>query len=275
MINLYQIFYNAETERQVPACCIGLDNTNPQEGGWFEFMPIVRCLQGQAINSDDFYGFLSPNFEAKTGLTPNQLLGIVERNQNEYNAFISNYCWDQTAFFKNAWDQGEFWHPGITKHTQNFLDYCGINQKVEELIGCEVNTVASNFIVAKGDYWKKWLELSLNFINFINESLAGQELANLKVTYATQLNKQRMAVFIQERFASLILSTSHFKTYTVDTDLNTIIFEPLFANTRTNMSILRTLDQLKRFSLEFSDPRLLRAWAELRPAVQLNLSVSR
>jgi hypothetical protein len=271
MINIYQIFYDEATRKKVPSCCIPLDNTSPAELGWYEFLPMLNCLKNQTLNNEDYYGFLSPSFEYKTGISPKALYDIVERKKQDYDVFISNYCWDQTAFFKNAWDQGEYWHPGLKEYTCAFLKNININISLDQLIGYSKNTVASNYIVANGLYWKIWLKLAIKFREFLVETELGRVINEQTVPYAAADNLQRVGVFIQERFATLILSMNKFKTFIFDKDVEQIIFDRIFVNNAINKNILQLCDQFKQYYIETSDYRFYDAWTKLQSTVQCNV----
>jgi hypothetical protein len=267
-IHLFHIFYNEASKLSIPPGSIGLDNTNPEADGWYEFLPMIRKLNEIDLYSDDLIGFLSPNFHLKVGITVPEFRRIAEENYDRHDVFISNYCWDQTAFFFNAWEQGEFWHPGISQSSQAFFDFINSGILITSLVGHARNTVASNFIIAKSSYWRKWLDMSTLFLKFLNEDPVGLGLKAMSTSYAAEHNQQRMAVFIQERFASFLLSTTDFSTYVVDGDLKKPIFERLFKNTDSNRIILNACDLIKRRYSVTGDQELLSAWRSLRSAVE-------
>lgn len=274
-IEIYQIFYDEKTRNIISSDCIGLDNTNPTKQGWFEFYPMLNCLKEKIISDNVFYGFLSPNFELKTGLSIKKLINTLRARKNLPDVFISNYCWDQTAYFKNAWDQGELWHPGILESTQKFLNFCGFKTDLNEIIGCSTNTVASNYIIAKGSYWKIWLDIAEKFETYLTTTKEGAALSGLHTTYAVNSNLQKMGVFIQERFASFILATNEFRVDIFDSNEEKIVFERIFKNTEINKIILNECDQLKKIFLDNKDSRLLESWLRLRSAIQLNIDALR
>lgn len=269
-VQLFHIFYDEASKSSIPSGSIGLDNTKPEADGWYEFLPMIRKLNEIDLDGEDLIGFLSPSFPLKVGITVSEFRKIVEEHYEGYDVFISNYCWDQTAFFLNAWEQGEFWHPGITRNSQAFFDFIHSGISVTSLIGHAGNTVASNFIIAKTSYWRKWLDMSNLFLKFLNEDPSGLNLKAMSTAYAADHNQKRMAVFVQERFASFLLSTTDFRTYIVDGDLKKPIFERLFKNTDSNRIILNACDVIKLRSSLTGDQELLSAWKSLRSAVDRN-----
>jgi len=273
MIYLYQIYYDDKTKEKVSNRCIGLDNSNPPIPGWFEFFPILDKLTSLNLVKEYYYGFLSPKFESKTGVHPDQLYDIVNAQRHKYEVFISNYSWDQTGFFKNAWEQGDFWHPGLKDMTQKFINHVGLDVSLDQLIGCKFNTVASNYIVANGDFWTKWQGLALAFIQYMRRTEGGECLFSKSVPYAHKNNNQRLGVFIQERFASLLLTLNNYKTSVFDEHIPPLIFEPIFLNTAANIQVLKVCDLLKQYYLESQDPRFIEAWDSLRTGVLLNPAI--
>lgn len=271
MIKIYQIYYDEFTLRSVADGCIPLDNTNPSEAGWYEFTPILNCLNSQNLNPKDYFGFISPKFEIKTGIHPRTLIEFVKKNQNNYKVFISNRCWDQAAFFLNVWYQGDFWHPGLMQSTQDFINTINLKLNLSEVIGNKYNSVMSNFVVATGEYWMKWAELANKFVYFLNNHPLGIELNTQHISYGSDSNPQRLAVFIQERFAPLLLSLYKYETCIFDDHMNKNIFPRLFLNTPQNKKLLLLCDEVKQHYLVSKNIAFLNIWRELRNCIELNV----
>lgn len=60
---IHQIFYSEETRKSLDAGFIPLDNSN-QRPDWCEYWPIRNFLINAPLDSDGFYGFLSPKFRS-------------------------------------------------------------------------------------------------------------------------------------------------------------------------------------------------------------------
>lgn len=270
-LETFFIYYDDRSRAMLPECCHGIDNSNPGEHGWFEFLPILNTLESLEIKEDCFYGFFSPNFPLKTGLSIEATLEIVRQQGALHDVFIANYCWDQTAYFANIWEQGDFWHPGLLQWTQKFIDaaYPGID--VSRLVGHSYNTVASNYVIARGAFWKIWQSIARSFLLFLNSHEEGRKLRKRKTSYASDANQQLMVVFIQERFASLILCTQKFRTFIVDDGVEKVIFDKIFINDSHNKTLLQTCDLLKRAYSLTNDSSMLAGWKSLQSEIRLNV----
>lgn len=120
--NVFQIFYDGSTKASIDLGFIPLDNTNNTRPDWYEFWVILQFLLQHDLKDDHWYGFLSPKFKFKTGLTSDNIyefLGAIE--SDGYDAAIASPCWDQIAYYQNLFEQGEVVHPRITSLSQSFL----------------------------------------------------------------------------------------------------------------------------------------------------------
>ena len=68
-IFIHQIFYNAYTEKSLDQGFIPLDNSDNVRPDWREYWPIRKYLINNELNENDLYGFFSPKFKEKTGLS--------------------------------------------------------------------------------------------------------------------------------------------------------------------------------------------------------------
>src|SRR5580698_8445735 len=68
-VHIYQIL-NHYTSRQDLDPGFGvLDNSANERPDWFEYWPIRKFLLGEVLDENAFYGFLSPKFGLKIGLS--------------------------------------------------------------------------------------------------------------------------------------------------------------------------------------------------------------
>ena len=69
-IHLHQIAYSIATLAAVEPGYRVLDNLANPRPDWYEFWPIRQFLLNEPLDDAAWYGFFSPKFGAKTGLTP-------------------------------------------------------------------------------------------------------------------------------------------------------------------------------------------------------------
>jgi hypothetical protein len=223
-VEIYQIFYDQKTQASLDPGFIPLDNCCPDESGWYEFLPILNFLNGNELKNDIWYGFLSPKFTDKVGATSADINEIILQNQERANVILLSPEWDQVAYFKNIFEQGEFCHPGLLKLSQKFIESVSIDLNLNDQIMDSSNTVFSNYIVAKKEYWDKWKQIAQRFYKFtiLHKEYSQGLQSRPYYQYPTK-------VFIQERLASVILNQFPFSIINIDQSeyapINTLFFD--------------------------------------------------
>ncbi len=198
---------------------------------WFEFWVIRNFLRENKLNDHSWYGFISPNFGVKTGFSSAFVFETIERIEHQCEVALFSSFPDQLVTFQNTFEQGDPWHPGLLNLSQYFFDSIGMKVSLKNLVHCMHNSVFSNYIVAKPRFWNRWLQIADLFFDFIENYKAAP--FDMLVPHDKQFLP--IKVFIQERFASLILSQEKFKT-----------FVP-----RQNMEFLRCEKSMRRLFITF------------------------
>ena len=211
-MKIYQIYYNDKTFRQIDKDFIPLNNVNNSNKEWFEFDIIFNFLKNNKLEDDVWYGFLSPEFFKKTNLKGLNLKKHLELNTNS-NVCLATSCFDQIAIYQNCFIQGETKHPGLINTTEYFLNKYNIRLSLRNLVGHSSNTVYSNYLIAKKEYWDNWYKLAKFFLKLQNEDKQFSKMINTKGKY--KKTKVKLGVFIQERFPSIILSNNNYKVTTL------------------------------------------------------------
>ena len=257
-IFIHQIYYDEHSRKMLEPEFIPLDNINGPPD-WFEFYPIMEYLKNSSLEKDAWYGFLSPKFYQKTGISATKILSILSRYNDQANVALFSPAWDQLAYFRNPFEQGEFRHPGLLSTTQKFIDTTHLKIDLTKLITHSSTAVFSNFIIAKSDYWDKWLEIASQFYDYAEQKSLGE------TSYLNSKNKLGpMKVFIQERLPSLILSQTHFRTLAYDFGQSAPIFDQLFDNTPKTRKMLQACDLLKEKYVSTNDESYLQMYLKIR-----------
>jgi hypothetical protein len=81
-IRALQIFYNDATRAALDPEFEPLDNTNSERPDWYEYWPMRRFFSQNTLDPETYYGFLSPKFHIKTGLSGRQVKDFVASNDN-------------------------------------------------------------------------------------------------------------------------------------------------------------------------------------------------
>lgn len=123
-ITLYQICYSPEQVQNCPDGTTPWDNTLNAKPDLREFpvfeMEYVRRALARPDNS--YWGFISPKFQSKAGISPKQFIDWVNANPG-VDVYFINPCPIQEVLWPNVIEQGEYWHPGLKE-----MIYKGLNK---------------------------------------------------------------------------------------------------------------------------------------------------
>lgn len=206
-----QICYSEETLQSVPSGFSVLDNLENLRPDWREFWPIRQYLLNHELDDDVFYGFFSPRFIYKTQLNIDVIRNQVNFYGRENDVLIFSPFWDLSAFFRNPFLQGDFFHPGLLETSQAFSDAAGLDVSLADLVMHSENTVFCNYFVARKCFWLKWLEMAELLYEYSEkESGALHGLLNKGTLYSKSVLPQK--IFVQERLASMILAGRRFRS---------------------------------------------------------------
>ena len=161
---LYQIFYNEETRSALDGGFIPLDNMENWRPDWFEFWVIRNFLKSNQLDNNSWYGFLSPKFGTKTGLSSDFVLKVLDRLPPDFEVALFSPFIDHLAYYQNPFVQMDRYHPGLLRLSQDFFDMRGLNVNLESLVTCLSNSVFSNYVVAKPSFWSCWLAVADFFL---------------------------------------------------------------------------------------------------------------
>jgi hypothetical protein len=268
---IYQIYYNAETRESLDPDFLPLDNSGNERPDWYEFWVIRKFLLENELQEDGWYGFLSPNFGNKTGLTGKEVSEFVKAWKEKSDVILICSGWDQIAYFQNPFEQGEFWHPGIFDLSQEVMNQL-LAKKVDlkKMVSHTGNFTFSNYVIARSSYWQKWLQIANNFFDMVEDE--SHELSSrLKsaTQYGSSKNLAPIKTFMQERLATIVISQNHFDVACVNSISSFPIFEAIFEEEMHTRGLLQTCDLLKRQYCESNDTHKLELYREIRQLIKL------
>jgi len=265
---VFQIYYDEATRSSLDAGYLPLDNRRNERPDWYEFWVIRNFLRTNSLAEDGWYGFLSPHFQNKTGLTSRQVHQFLDFSRDRSEVALILYAWDQVAYFLNPFEQGEVWHPGITALSQSVLRVLGHDIDLARLVTYSGNFTFSNYIIAKPAYWREWLTIADRFFDLIENQSSDLSLRLKQTTsYGSLANQAPFKTFIQERLPAVILSGRRFRTSTFNTSQTLPIFDRLFEIEVTTRGVLQTCDLLKQKYCNTGDARFLDLFKEVRQLV--------
>jgi hypothetical protein len=204
---VYQIFYSAQTQAALDPGFIALDNTGGRPD-WYEYTPIRRFLSSHALLPQTRYGFLSPKFGEKTGLSAAQVHAFLDATPDDVDIVTFSPYFSNAAFFKNVFEQAEFWHPGIMETIGEAIALVAPDMNAHllthGLLMSSAQTIFCNYFVATPRFWRRWVEVC-EVIYQCAES-AGTPLAERLNAMTQYVPPTPAKIFVIERIASLLLS---------------------------------------------------------------------
>jgi len=264
-IFIYQIFYDEISKSKLDPQFIGLDNSANERPDWFEFWPIRNFLLNNELEENSWYGFLSPNFSAKTGFSADFVKKIICDYSDKSDVALFTHSWDQLAYFLNPFEHGESWHPGLMEESQKFVDSIDLEVDLKTLVTYNTISVYSNYIIAKPNFWKEWLRLASQFFDYAESELSG--LRKLTASYGYQDNQVSMKTFIQERLATLLLSQHNFNVVVPTQSHFAPISSVIFREDKYTRSSLQAMDLLKEKFCQTKELDYLNMYYKLRSKI--------
>jgi hypothetical protein len=204
-VHLRQIAYSAATLAAIEPGYTVLDNCANPRPDWYEVWPIRQFLLNNALDEAAFYGFFSPKFGSKTGMTHADVAGFVRQHAQQADVLLFSPQPDMGAFYLNVFEQGETFDPGLIKAFEAFLQSIGRPQALATMVMDARQVVFSNYFVARPAFWREWLVLAEAFVAACEgpDTPLRRQLV-LPTTYPGQVQRK---VFLVERIASLLLAT--------------------------------------------------------------------
>ena len=202
-IQLYQIAYSASTLASIEPGYQLLDNLRNDRPDWYEYWPIRNFLLQATLDEDAFYGFFSPKFGAKSGLSHAQVCQTVADHAAEADVVLFSPQPDMGAFFLNVFEQAETFDPGLIDAFEAFLVHIGRPAPLRHLVMDSRQVVFSNYFVARPAFWRSWLGLCEQLFAVCEDHDSPLRPALCQpTTYPGEVQRK---VFLMERIASLLL----------------------------------------------------------------------
>lgn len=198
---IFQIFYDCSSLASKDPGFIGLDNTQNSRPDWFEYWSIRNYFKSHPPVDGVYYGFLSPKFYEKTGLTSFEVFNFIEEADADIISFSPYF--DQAAAFLNIFEQAEVNHRGMQECMDLFFNYINLPNGREQVMTSD-EFVFCNFFVAKKNVWNAWIEVSEGIFD-VSECGVGRfsDLLNSEVFYLRSNISAK--IFIVERIISALI----------------------------------------------------------------------
>jgi hypothetical protein len=206
-MHIYQILNHYTRREELDPGFGVLDNSSNPRPDWFEYWPIREFLRGEALDENAYYGFLSPKFRLKTGLSSAAVREFILAGKGAADVVLFSPSIHNSAFFLNVFEHGDAEHPGLKDVARRLFEHLGSACDLDALVSDSRNTVHSNYFIAKPRYWRAWLAINeqLFAIAEAPDDPLGRAL-RAPAPYRGALNVQ-MKIFVMERVATWLLMT--------------------------------------------------------------------
>ena len=256
--HISQIFWDENTRSTNDPGFRPLDNLSNERPDWSEYWPIRKFLLQEYLQENVYYGYFSPKFHQKTGLTSADVYKFMDSATEDVVTFSP--FMDQSSFAINLFEQAAANHRNIYPTLKQAVNFAMPGINIDELIMTSRTSIFCNFFAAKKDFWIRWLyECEKFFEHCENDQTELAKKLNASVNHSGGQNPAK--VFLIERVASLILSTSHrwsVKNYdTMALPMASSRISPFKAE-------LVALDGLKRLYLQTKNNDVLDIFSHLR-----------
>lgn len=263
---IYQIYFDEHSYQMLHPSFIPFDNCQPIDRELFEFSVIYHFFKNHGVDENTLYGFLSPSFTNKTAINPQQLFDFVSTKYESFDAFFFTGGWDQLAWHRNVFTQGEYYHPGFLNASTDLYEALG--GRADYLVdSCSVfsNSVFCNYVVANARYWRAWLELADRFYSLFKSGSIPSMHAPAQYGKPGVTN----AVFLQERLHSILLMQEAHGLRVLPYDTTQIgpVLQTIFVDNPLNRKLLRSCEAFKSLYLEDGDPQSLNIYEMIKSKV--------
>lgn len=153
---IHQIFYSPESRANLDPGFLPLDNLANERPDWREYWPIRRFLLDHALEADTYYGFFSAKFGTKTGLDAATVHAAIDCQGANADVISFSPFFQHIAVFLNAIEQGVACH-GLPDTFRQCAELIVPQFSAERAVMTSLDTIYSNFFVARRDFWTEWL----------------------------------------------------------------------------------------------------------------------
>jgi hypothetical protein len=235
-IYIYQIDYGG------PGTAVGsfplLDNSGNERPDWFEYWPIRRFLQSEALAENAYYGFVSPKFTQKTNLSAGAVCDFISTDRSHPDVYLFSPSIHRYAYYWNVFQQGDACHPTLLAIASQFFKRIGKPTNLREFVTHSGNEVASNYLVAKPRFWRAWLDITERLFEIAESATNPLGDALRQPTSYGPRREVQMKVFVLERIATWMLA--------YDSNFTARVRHPFVARSRTyKLPVAIVCDALK------------------------------
>lgn len=200
-----QIVYRRDQLSRVDPAFSPYDNVANERPDRHEYHVFLRERGRSTRDSDRCYGFVSWKFGMKTGVSGAEFLEFVGANPGMDVYFINPFH-EYALTFRNVWEQGEYFHPGLTKAAEELFERLHLDLPIGSAVHGEGQAAFCNYFVATPRFWRRYLDVVESILTFADDH-ASDPLAIELRTPVPRHHSATMLTFVLERVLSSMIAT--------------------------------------------------------------------
>ena len=259
---LFQIAWSPQTLAGLDPGFEVIDNLANPRPDWREYAPIRRFLLTQPLDEGTHYGFFSPRFGSKTGLSAATARRFVEGSDADVVGLSPFF--DQMAFYRNIFVQAANQQPGLGPLLRQWCARLTPGVDMDALVMDSSDSIFCNYFAARPAFWREWLALGEQ-VWAAAENPADPRAAGLNAAVAYDTQRAPAKVFLIERLVCLLLVREPGR-WTVRT-LDPTALPYSAPETVPHAPRLLAMDALKRAWRASGHAAYLRAWEAMFDAL--------
>lgn len=262
-MNIYQIFYDENSKKQLDNSFVPFDNSNSLFKDWYEYSVIREVLKRNSFNKEEYIGILSPRFFEKTGIRGADVLNLINNSKSDVISFSPRF--DQIAYYVNPFYQAEFCHKGMIDLSKRVFAELGLPINLDTLVTDQTRTIFANYFVAKYSFWEKYLSISEKIFEMSKGSSKTAALLNTQVRHRGAYN-YTYKIFLIERLITVVLELENINS---EIGFDYIKSVQNFKNVKPILSDLMILDSFKTAFLKTRKNEYMNLYQSLRKRIPL------
>jgi hypothetical protein len=204
-VRLFTIAYLPEHRSRLEPGFECLDNIANERPDWREYWAMRRFLLNEPMDEATWYGFFSPRFREKTGLSAADVRARVDQAPAGTDLVTISPQPDIAALFVNTFAGGEAVDPGFLDTFHQCARLAGIEIDLSTRVMSLSQTVFSNYFVARPAFWRRWVAIAERIFRAAEDE--PQSPLARALDHVTGYGKDaRRKVFILEGVASLLIA---------------------------------------------------------------------
>lgn len=258
-VKLFEICFEERQLGNVDPLLTPFDNTKNEQPELREYHNFHRLFDEGHTKDLDLWGAFGPRWNRKLRYSAQEIFNAIENNPGN-DVYIFNHARIVNALTYNVWDQGEIFHPGITKVAKYALNAAGYNHQKVSVLMTDHDTCYCSYFIATNEFWKEYLD----FLDMIKKRLDNLP-DDLNKIYKGSANYSRdrklnLFPFIVERLFSTFLHIKNdLKIHSKEYDYN------LYAELNDDgKETLRNLNSLKSIAQQKKSEDLFNLWNSSR-----------